>query len=96
MLFVVQLFSLIFSQDERLHKREEDVLRKIKRFIGEECDIVSRSQKIVAKLETVKLAFGAMIAGQSLLQERQLSVHTGSSPWYAECPVWNPFKTLIH
>ena len=24
------------------------------------------------------------------------TVHTGSSPWRAECPVWNPFKTLTY
>lgn len=88
MLFVVQLFSLRFSQDERLHKREEDVLIKIKRFIEEECDIVSRSQKIVAKLETVKLAFGAMIAGQSPASERLLTVPSCPTNKISECPVW--------
>lgn len=38
--------------------------------------------------------YGSKIPVQSPARERQLSVHTGSSPWHDECPVWNPFKTF--
>ena len=42
----------MLSQAKPSHKREEYVLSKVKYSIGEECDIVSRSQKTAAKIET--------------------------------------------